>query len=111
MLVQMAFGAQLAESAAAAIIALAILAYGGGAYVGGVRAAAAFALGVVPAAIGGWIHSRSISTAVFNALLVGVLPWTAGRLLRLREASAQAQREAAERVDGRRDAEAHAAIA
>ena len=110
MFVQMALGAQLAQSAAAAIIALAILAYGGGAYVGGVRAAVAFALGVVPPAVGGWVHSRSISTVLFNTLLVGVLPWTAGRLLRVREASAQAQREIAERVDGRRDAEALAAM-
>ncbi len=110
MLVQVAFGAQLAQSAAATIVALAILVYGGAAYVGGVRSAVAFALGVVPPSVGGWVHSRSISTVVFNALLVGVLPWTGGRLLRMRHASAEAHREAAERVDARRDAEAHAAI-
>jgi len=109
MLAQIVSGARLAHSAFAAIVALAILAYGGGAYVTGLRAALAFALTVVVTTAPSWVQSRPISSTAFNALVVGVLPWLAGRLLRMREASARVQRELAEHIDGSRDAEAHAA--
>jgi signal transduction histidine kinase len=109
MLVQIALGGRLAHSAAAAILALAILVYGGGAYLAGSLSTVALALGVVVPTFGVWIQSGSISTAVTNALLIGALPWSAGRMLRVREAGASAQRELAERVDARREADARAA--
>jgi signal transduction histidine kinase len=109
MLVQIALGGRLAHNAAAAIVALAILDYGGGAYLVGTRSTVALALGLGVPTLGVWVQSRSISTAIFNALLVGALPWGAGRMLRVREAAASAQRELAERVDARREEDARAA--
>ena len=107
--VQDAFGGRLTERAVGALVALALLFYGAGAFVSARRAWLALALGLAGLAAHGWIAGESASALPFAALFLMILPWAGGRTLARARAREHAYRASAEQLDAEREQRAVAA--
>ena len=93
----------------AGIVAGVLLSYGAGAFLAERRARVALALGVAGLAFDVLITTQSGADLFFDAIIVGLLPWSAGQMVRARGARERAHRESAERLDAERDLRARSA--
>jgi len=107
--VQDVFGGRLTEHAIGAIPAGVLAFYGAGAFLSARRAPLALGLGVTVLWVDVLITKPTFSEFFFTGLLLGVLPWTVGRILRERGARESAYRESAERLDAEREQRARTA--
>ena len=87
----------------ATILAGILVAYGAGAFLAAPRAQAALALGAAGLTVDVLITTRSAADLFFDVVIVGLLPWSMGRMLRARSARERALRESAERLDSERE--------
>ncbi len=101
--VQDVFGGRLTEHAIGAIPAGVMAFYGAGAFLAERRARLALVLGVAVLWIDVLITRPTFSEFFFTGLMLGVLPWTVGRILRERGTRESAYRESAERLDAERE--------
>ena len=107
--VQDVFGGRLTEHAIGAIPAGVLAFYGAGAFLPARRARWALGLGVAVLWVDVLITKPTFSEFFFTGLMLGVLPWTVGRILRERGARESAYRESAERLDAEREQRARTA--
>jgi signal transduction histidine kinase len=100
---QDAFGGALTVHAFGAIPAGIMVFYGAGAFLSAPRARAGLALGIAVLWLDLLYTRPAFSEFFFTGLLLCVLPWTVGRILRERGARERASRESAERLDAERE--------
>jgi signal transduction histidine kinase len=103
-----ALGGRLPDHTVGPTVAVVLLFYGAGAFLPERRAWLALALGLIGFTVLSVVTSAGISNGVFNDGALGAAPWILGRMVRLRSAAAQAQRELAEGVDAEREQHARA---
>jgi signal transduction histidine kinase len=97
------FGGHLTEHALGAIPAGIMVFYGAGAFLPAWRARSALALGMT-VLFGDVLFTRpSFAEFFFTGIMLCLLPWTVGRILRERRARESAYRESAERLDAERE--------
>jgi signal transduction histidine kinase len=106
---QDAFGGALGQHAPGAILAGIMLFYGAGAFLAAPRARWALSLGLAGLAVDVLIGTGAFSDLLFGGVMIAVLPWAVGRMLRERAVRERAHRERAERLDGEREWRAAAA--
>jgi len=97
------FGGRLTEHALGAIPAGVMVFYGAGAFLPARRARAALGLGAMVLFLDVLATRPTFSEFFFTGLMLCLLPWTVGRILRERGARESAYREQAERLDGERE--------
>jgi signal transduction histidine kinase len=83
--------------------------YGAGAFLPARRSQVALASGVGLLAVDVVITTRSSADLFFDAVIIGLAPWAAGRMSRGRAELARAHRERAERLDSERELRARTA--
>lgn len=103
------FGGRLTEYAVGAIAAGIMVFYGAGAFLGARRASAALGLGTTVLFVDVLTTRPTFAEFFFTGLMLCLLPWTVGRILRERVAHESAHRESAERLDAEREQRARAA--
>ena len=103
------FGGRLTEHALGAIPAGVMVFYGAGAFLPGRRARAALGLGATVLCVDVLTTRPTFSEFFFTGLMLCLLPWTVGRIMRERGARESAYRESAERLDGEREQRARMA--
>jgi signal transduction histidine kinase len=103
------FGGRLTQHALGAIPAGIMVFYGAGAFLAARRARAALGLGVTVLLVDVLITRPTFAEFFFTGLMLCLLPWTVGRILRERVARESAYRESAERLDAGREQRARAA--
>jgi signal transduction histidine kinase len=106
---QAAFGGRLTEHAIGAIPAGILVFYGAGAFLSPRRARVALGTGVTVLWIDVLITTPTFAEFFFTGVVLGLLPWTVGRILRERGARESASRESAEQLDAEREQRAIAA--
>jgi signal transduction histidine kinase len=100
---QDAIGGRVTQSNPGAILALVLVFYGAGAFLGGSRARLALTLMLVGACIDVMIETGKFSDFLFTGAFVVLLPWGTGQFLRERGARERAYRDRAERLDAQRE--------
>ena len=103
------FGGHVTEHALGAIPAGIMVFYGAGAFLAARRARLALALGVSVLFVDVLLTRPTFAEFFFTGLMLCLLPWTVGRILRERGARESAHRESAERLDAEREQRARAA--
>ena len=98
-----AVGGPGTSAATATIVSTVLLAYGAGAFLAMPRAAVALGIGAVGLAVNVAITTRASDDLFFDVVVVGLMPWAVGRMLRTRAAREHAHRELAERLDAERE--------
>ncbi len=98
-----AVGGPGTSSATATIVSTVLLAYGAGAFLAMPRAAVALGVGVAGLALNVAITTGASDDLFFDLVVVGLMPWAVGRMLRARATREQADRELAERLDAERE--------
>jgi hypothetical protein len=99
------FGGRVTGHAPGAIPAGIMVFYGAGAFLPAWRARSALALGVSVLFVDVLFTRPSFAEFFFTGLMLCLLPWTVGRILRERAYRERAYRESAERLDGEREPE------
>jgi signal transduction histidine kinase len=97
------FGGHVTEHALGAIPAGIMVFYGAGAFLSAPRARWALGLGVTVLLVDVLFTRPSFAEFFFTGILLCLLPWTVGRILRERGARESAHRESAERLDVERE--------
>jgi signal transduction histidine kinase len=97
------FGGHVTEHALGAIPAGIMAFYGAGAFLSAWRARSALGLGVTVLLIDVLLTRPSFAEFFFTGIMLCLLPWTVGRILRERGARESAHRESAERLDAERE--------
>jgi signal transduction histidine kinase len=97
------FGGHVTEHALGAIPAGIMVFYAAGAFLSAPRARWALWLGVTVLLVDVLFTRQSFAEFFFTAILLCLLPWTVGRILRERGARESAHRESAERLDVERE--------
>jgi signal transduction histidine kinase len=97
------FGGHVTEHALGAIPAGVLVFYGAGAFLAARRSRSALGLGVTVLFLNVLFTRPSFAEFFFTGIMLCLLPWTVGRILRERGASASAHRESAERLDAERE--------
>ncbi|HEY1479189.1 MAG TPA: sensor histidine kinase [Gaiellales bacterium] len=77
--------------------------YGAGAFLAGRRARLALVLGVMGLGLDVLLTSRSAADLFFDAVIVGLLPWTTGQMARARASRERLHRAQVERIDAERE--------
>jgi signal transduction histidine kinase len=103
------FGGHVTEHALGAIPAGIMVFYGAGAFLAARRSQLAFGLGVTVLFLDVLSTRPSFAEFFFTGIMLCLLPWTVGRILRERGARESAHRESAERLDAEREQRARAA--
>jgi len=103
-------GGRLAEHTLGPILAVVVLFYGAGNFLPERRARLALALGLAGFAAYVLLTTPDVPDLAFDLGVLGAAPWALGRMLRLRAANAQTQRELAERVDAEREQHERATV-
>ncbi|HEV2975773.1 MAG TPA: sensor histidine kinase [Solirubrobacteraceae bacterium] len=103
------FGGRLTHHALGAIPAGVLIFYGAGAFLAARRSRAALGLGVTVLFLDLLFVAPSFAEFFFTGIMLCLLPWTVGRIMRERGARERAQRESAERLDAEREQRAHVA--
>ena len=104
-----ALGGATTVTAAGTIPAGILVSYGAGAFLAQRRALAAFAVGAAGLSLDVLITTRSAADLFFDVVIVVLLPWSMGQMLRRRGAHERVQRESAERLDAERELRARTA--
>ena len=86
-----------------------LVSYGAGAFLAERRARVALALGAGGLALDVLITTRSAADLFFDVVVIALLPWSMGQMLRARAARERAHRESAERLDSERELRARTA--
>jgi signal transduction histidine kinase len=97
------FGGRLTEHALGAIPAGVMVFYGAGAFLPAWRARSALGIGVTVLWVDVLITRPTFSEFFFTGLMLCLLPWTVGRVLRERRVRERAYRASAERLDAERE--------
>lgn len=105
------FGGHLTHHALGAIPAGVLIFYGAGAFLEARRSRSALALGVTVLFLDLLFVAPSFGEFFFTGIMLCLLPWTVGRIVRERGARESAERESAERLDAERERRAHVAAA
>jgi signal transduction histidine kinase len=103
------FGGHVTEHALGAIPAGVMVFYGAGAFLPRWRARSALGLGATVLFADVLFTRPSFAEFFFTGLMLCLLPWTVGRILRERGSRESAHRETAERLDAEREHRAHVA--
>ncbi len=103
------FGGHLTHHALGAIPAGVLIFYGAGAFLAARRSRSALGLGVTVLFLDLLFIAPSFAEFFFTGIMLCLLPWTVGRIMRERGARESAQRESAERLDAEREQRAHVA--
>jgi signal transduction histidine kinase len=103
------FGGHVTEHALGAIPAGIMVFYGAGAFLAARRSRLALGLGVTVLFLDVLFTRPSFAEFFFTGIMLCLLPWTVGRVMRERGARESAQRESAERLDAEREQRARAA--
>lgn len=103
------FGGHVTEHAFGAIPAGVMVFYGAGAFLAARRSQLALGLGVTVLFLDVLFTRPSFAEFFFTGIMLCLLPWTVGRILRERGAREHAQRESAERLDAEREQRARVA--
>ncbi|MFZ1154229.1 MAG: hypothetical protein WAN93_04925, partial [Solirubrobacteraceae bacterium] len=106
---QDAVGGRLTQSNPSAILALILVFYGAGAFLGGRRARLALAVVLLGACISVMIETGEFSDFLFTGTFLVALPWGTGQFLRERGVRERAHRERAEQLDAMREQRASTA--
>jgi signal transduction histidine kinase len=91
------------SAATATVLAAALLAYGTGAFLEMPRAALGLAVGMGGMALNVATTTRAGDDLFFGVVVVALMPWVVGRMLRARAVRERAHRELAERLDAERE--------
>jgi signal transduction histidine kinase len=100
---QDAVGGRVTEQAAGAIPALIMIFYGAGAFLSERRARWALGLGLAGGSIDVLITSGRLSDLFFTMVMLVLLPWAVGRMLRERGIRERMHRQRAEQLDAERE--------
>ena len=103
------FGGHLTHHALGAIPAGVLIFYGAGAFLAARRSRSALGLGVTVLFLDLLFIAPSFAEFFFTGIMLCLLPWTVGRIMRERGARESAQREGAERLDAEREQRARIA--
>jgi signal transduction histidine kinase len=103
------FGGHVTEHAIGAIPSGILVFYGAGAFLPARRARSALGIGVAVLLIDVLLTRPSFAEFFFTGIMLCLLPWTVGRILRERGARERAQRESSERLDAEREQRARMA--
>jgi MYXO-CTERM domain-containing protein len=106
---QDAFGGALAQTPLGVIPAAVAIFYGAGAFASEERGRMALGLGLAGVWIDDVITTAPLSEYLFDGVLLCLVPWAAGRMIRERSARERAYRESAERLDAEREQRAQTA--
>ena len=106
---QRALGGGLTEHAVGALAAVALIFYAAGAFTEERGAWLALLVGLAGVGADTAIAGEPVANMLFAAIVLLLLPWLAGRMLRERGARERAQRERAERLDAGRERQLQAA--
>ncbi len=106
---QDAAGGKLTQSNPSAIVALILVFYGAGAFLGARRARLALVVVLLGACLSVMIETGKFSDFFFTGTFLVLLPWGTGRFLRERGARERAYRERAEQLDAVREQRASTA--
>ena len=101
--VQDVIGGRVTEHALGAIPALILLFYGAGAFLPERRARFALGLGLAGGSLDVLITTTTFSDLFFTAIMLVLVPWSVGRVLRERRAREQAHRDRGELLDSERE--------
>jgi signal transduction histidine kinase len=99
----------LAQTPVGLILGAIALFYGAGAFTTEDRARMALVVGLAALWIADVITAAPLSEFLFDGVIIGLIPWATGRMLREQSARERAFRESAERLDSERDQRARAA--
>ena len=102
-------GGRLTQHALGAIPAGIMVFYAIGAFLPELRSRLALAIGVAGMSADVLVDGGGLSGLFFNGIMLTVLPWTVGRMLRERAARERALRELAEQLDAGREQSARSA--
>lgn len=98
-----ALGGRVTQHAIGAIPAAILCFYAAGAFLTERRAYLALVLGVTGLWIDVLLTTRAPADLFFDGIMIALLPWAVGRMLRERGARERAHRELAERIDAERE--------
>ncbi|HEV2943890.1 MAG TPA: sensor histidine kinase [Solirubrobacteraceae bacterium] len=97
------FGGHLTHHALGAIPAGVLIFYGAGAFLAARRSRSALGLGVTVLFLDLLLVAPAFAEFFFTGIMLCLLPWTVGRIMRERGAGESAERESAERLDAERE--------
>ena len=101
--VQDVVGGRVTEHALGAIPALILVFYGAGAFLSERRARLALGIGLVGGSLDVLITTATFSDLFFTTIMLVLVPWSVGRVLRERRAREHAHRERGELLDSERE--------
>ena len=104
-----AFSGSATPGSLTGIVAAILLTYAAGAQASARRATAGLVMALAGLGLATLLTGGGSANAFFAVVVLGLLPWATGWALRRRDEGEQAQRAAAERLDGERELRAHMA--